>query len=109
MAYTPAQGDIIWINFSPQSGHEQMGRRPALVLSNNFFNQKTGLAIVCPITSKEKNYPLHVKINGCRKIEGYIMIEQVKSVDYTSREARFIEKVPEEVLEEVLARHSACF
>lgn len=107
--YTPAQGDIIWLNFTPQSGHEQMGKRPALVISNDFFNKQTGLTIVCPITSTKRNYPLHVKTEGCKKISGYIMVEQVKAVDYTSRKARFIEKAPAEVLAEVLARHSACF
>ncbi|MEW6243088.1 MAG: type II toxin-antitoxin system PemK/MazF family toxin [Bacillota bacterium] len=109
MSYTPAQGDIIWLNFTPQSGHEQAGKRPALVISNDFFNKQTGLAVVCPITSTQKNYPLHVKAEGCKKITGYIMVEQVRSVDYASRDARFIEKAPGGILAEVLARHAACF
>lgn len=108
-AYSPAQGDIVWLNFTPQSGHEQKGKRPALVISNDFFNKQTGLTIVCPITSTKRDYPLHVKAEGSNKISGYIMVEQAKAVDYTSREARFIEKAPAEILAEVLARHAACF
>lgn len=109
MTYTPAQGDIIWLNFTPQSGHEQAGKRPALVISNDFFNKQTGLAIVFPVTSTQKNYPLHVSTEGCKTITGYIMVEQVRAVDYASRNAQFIEKASAEVLAEVLARHTACF
>ena len=109
MTYIPAQGDLIWLNFTPRAGHEQMGKRPALVISNAFFNKQTGLAVVCPVTSARRNYPLHVKVEGLNKITGHVMVEQVKSVDYTAREARFIEKAPVAVLTEVLARHAACF
>lgn len=107
MALVPSQGDIIRLNFSPQSGHEQQGERPALVISNDFFNRKTGLALVCPITSTPRDYPLHVKLTGVR-INGFIMAEQVKSIDYLSRNAEFIEKASVAVLNEVLAKVSAC-
>lgn len=109
MGYTPSQGDIIWLNFSPQSGHEQKGKRPALVISNDFFNKRTDLSLVCPITSTKRDYPLHVEIHTCSKITGYVMVEQVKSVDCFSRHAEFIEKAPDELTQEVLARLYACF
>jgi len=108
MKYIPNQGDIIWLDFTPQSGHEQRGRRPAVVISNNFFNRRTGLSLVCPITSTRRNYPLHVDINGCRTVSGFVMVEQVKSVDYLSRNAEFIEKAPGELLSEVLSVFHAC-
>ena len=81
------------MNFTPQSVHEQRGKRPALVISNEFFNHKTGLSLVCPITSTRKAYPLHIELS-CAKINGFIMVEQIKSIDYHSRHAEFIEKAP---------------
>jgi len=73
----PAQGDLIWLNFTPQAGHEQMGKRPALVISNDFFNKQTGLAVVCPVTFTRRNYPLHVKVGSTGKITGCVMVEQL--------------------------------
>jgi mRNA interferase MazF len=108
MDFVPSQGDIVWLNFTPQSGHEQRGKRPALVISNEFFNRKTGLAFVCPITSTQKDYPLHVKLSPDMKISGFVMVEQVKSVDYHSRGVEFVEKAAPEILNEVLARLNAC-
>jgi len=108
MNYLPSQGDIVWLDFSPQSGHEQMGRRPALVISNDFFNHRSGLSLVCPITSSMKSYPLHVKMDGCRSISGSAMVEHAKSVDYQSRNAEFIEKAPDGLLHEVLSILHAC-
>lgn len=109
MGYTPSQGDIIWLNFNPQSGHEQKGKRPALVISNDFFNKRTDLSLVCPITSTKRDYPLHVEIHSCSKITGFVMVEQIKSVDCFSRCAEFIEKAPDELTQEVLSRLYACF
>lgn len=108
MGYIPNQGDIIWLDFTPQSGHEQMGRRPALVISNYFFNRQTELSLVCPITSTRRKYPLHVSIDRCKAISGFVMVEQVKSVDYQSRNAGFAEKAPEALLNEVLSILQAC-
>lgn len=108
MSYIPNQGDIIWLDFTPQSGHEQKGRRPALVISNYYFNGKTGLSLVCPITSTKRSFPLHVRIDSCREISGFIMVEQVKSIDYQSRNAEFAEKAPGELLNEVLSILYAC-
>lgn len=108
MRFIPNKGDLIWLDFTPQSGHEQKGKRPALVISNNFFNNKTGLAIVCPITSTKRDFPLHVEINSCRGISGFIMIEQVKSIDFTARNVEFIEQAPPPLVNEVLSRLFAC-
>jgi len=104
----PSRGDLIWLDFTPQSGHEQKGRRPALVISNDFFNSQTGLCIACPITSTVRAYPLHVPITGCQHISGFVMVEQVRSVDYLSRNAEFIEKASPELLHEVLSIVNAC-
>ena len=109
MSFTPSPGDIIWLDFSPQSGHEQKGRRPALVISNDFFNLRTGLALVCPITSKKKTYPLHVELTNTTKITGYIMVEHIKSIDFSARNGQLIERAPQKILDEVLSRLHACF
>lgn len=108
MSFIPNQGDLVWLDFTPQSGHEQKGKRPALVISNNFFNNKTGLAIVCPITSTKRDFPLHVEISNCKEISGFIMAEQVKSVDYTARNIEFIEQAPSLLVNEVLSKLFAC-
>ncbi len=99
--YTPGQGDIILMNFNPQSGHEQKGRRPALVVSNRVFNKLTNLALVCPITQTDRGFPLHVLLGTGLKTMGFVMCEQVKSLDMVAREARFVEKAPAEVIEQV--------
>lgn len=106
--YVPCKGDLIALSFNPQSGHEQKGRRPALVVSNTLFNQKVGLAIVCPITRTDRKYPFHVKIFEASTLNGFVMVDQVKSVDYNSRKAKFIEKASTELLNEVLAILDAC-
>ena len=101
--YVPNRGDVVWLNMNPQTGHEQAGRRPALVLSPKEYNKKVGLALFCPITSKEKGYPFEVKING-KKIEGVVLSDQIKSLDWTCREATLIEKIAEETLIEVVEK-----
>lgn len=99
--YIPQIGDIIILSFDPQSGHEQKGRRPALVVSNKIFNKNLGLAYACPITNTKRDFPFHIKVDS-KNITGYIMVEQLKSIDYNSRKIKFIEKVKQETLEEVL-------
>lgn len=99
--YVPDRGDIVWLQFNPQSGHEQAGQRPALTLSPKAYNQKVGLAIFCPITNQEKGYPFEVKAGGS-KINGVILADQVKSLDWSKREAEFIVKVPPIVINEVI-------
>ena len=107
-AYIPRQGDIIAITFDPQSGHEQKGRRPALVVSKDLFNRSTGLAIVCPVTNTTRGFPFHVPIPKGSKLTGFIMVEQVKSVDFRSRHAKRIEHGNEALLAEVLSILDAC-
>ena len=106
--YVPRKGDLIALTFDPQSGHEQRGRRPALVVSNDLFNRHTGLCIACPITHTRRDYPFHVSIPEGQAVTGFVMVEQVKSIDFRSRKARRIGKVPAQVLEEALSILDAC-
>jgi mRNA interferase MazF len=104
MAYIPDRGDIVWVTFNPQAGHEQAGRRPALVLSPVAYNAKVGLAILCPITSQIKAYPFEVLIPAGLKISGAILSDQVKSLDWRIRQAELICQLPAPVIDEVLQR-----
>ncbi len=106
--YIPKQGDIIAITYGPQSGHEQKGRRPALVLSKDLFNRSTGLAIVCPLTNTERGFPFHVPVPENSRLTGSIMVEQVKSVDFRTRRAKRIERASDELLANVLSILDAC-
>ena len=101
---TPAAGDIVWLTFDPQVGREQAGRRPALVLSPVSYNRKSGLAIVCPITSRLKGYPFEVQIPSGLPITGAVLADHVKSLDWRERRAERVGRVPPEVLAEVLDR-----
>ena len=107
-AYVPHKGAYVSVTFDPQSGHEQEGRRPALVVSNTAFNQRTGMAIVCPLTNTDRNFPFHVPVGGTAGITGFVMVEQVKSVDFRSRDAKRIGQASDAVLDEVLALLDAC-
>ena len=95
--YIPEQGDIIWLVFDPQAGHEQSGMRPALVLTPGEYNEKVGLGIFCPITRKVKGYPFEVEIKG--EIEGAILVDQIKSLDWRIRKAEYITHVDERIME----------
>lgn len=106
MKYVPNRGDIIWINFTPQAGHEQMGYRPALVLSPEKYNKKTGLAICSPITSNQKGYPFEVFLSG-KKISGVVLADHLKNVDWRARKAKFIEKASKKVVQECTLKISA--
>ena len=106
MAYIPNSGDIVWITFNPQAGHEQAGRRPALVLSPPAYNGKVGLAILFPITSQIKGYPFEVLIPDGLKISGAILSDQVKSLDWKARQAEFICKLPPATFNEVVQKLS---
>jgi mRNA interferase MazF len=106
--YVPQKGDFVTVTFDPQSGHEQRGRRPALVVSNSLFNRHTGLAIVCPLTNTERNFPFHVAIVNDPSVTGFVMVEQVKSIDFHARKAKRIGKASDSVLEEVLSILDAC-
>ena len=99
--YIPEQGDIVVLSFDPQSGHEQKGRRPAIIVSNKVFNQHLGLAFACPITNTKRDFPFHIKTQS-KNITGYIMCEQLKSIDYNSRKVKFIEKANQNIISKVL-------
>jgi mRNA interferase MazF len=107
-AFVPRKGDLIALSFDPQSGHEQSGRRPALVVSNDLFNQHTGLCIACPVTSTRRDFPFHVPLPDDGKVTGFVMVEQVKSIDYRARRAKRIGQAPAQVLDEVLSILDAC-
>lgn len=106
--YIPRKGDFIAVTFDPQSGHEQRGRRPALVISNDLFNKHTGLSIACPITRTRRDYPFHVAIPENQDVAGFVMVEQVKSLDFRARRARCIGRAPDQVVQEVLSLLDAC-
>lgn len=96
------QGDIIMVNFNPQKGHEQAGYRPALIVSNNFFNEKTNLVIACPITNTDNNFPLHVRLDERTEISGVILCEHVKTLDLKARGYRYVEKLPTDIFSTVV-------
>ena len=102
-AWIPKQGDLVALYFDPQAGHEQKGRRPALVVSKEAFNKGTGMAICCPITNTDRRMPFHVPIAGRTSLTGFVMCEQVKSLDFRSRGMKLIEQVPRDVLEDLLS------
>jgi len=102
--YVPDRGDIVWLQFNPQAGHEQAGQRPALVVSPKSYNQKVGLALFCPITSHIKGYPFEVVLSREGKASGAILSDQIKSLDWRVRQAKRISKAPKHVVKEVLAK-----
>ncbi|MFZ2959099.1 MAG: type II toxin-antitoxin system PemK/MazF family toxin [Candidatus Ozemobacteraceae bacterium] len=102
--YIPKRGDFIRLSFDPQAGHEQMGNRPALVISHTSFNQRMGFVFVCPITNSKWENPFYVAIPGEKNITGVIMADQLRSLDYRARKATFIGKCSNELFAEVLAR-----
>ena len=106
--YAPSKGDFIALTLDQQSGHEQRGRRPALVVSNDLFNQCTGLCVVCPITSTRRDYPFHVPIPDGQAVTGFVMVEQVRSIDFGARKAKRIGRAPDQVLDEALSILDAC-
>lgn len=108
MVYIPRKGDFVALNFDPQSGHEQKGRRPAIVISNTLFNHHTGLAMVCPVKNTNRNFPFHVEVPKTSSLSGFIMVEQVKSIDYRQRKIKFIESASVETIDEVLSILDAC-
>lgn len=106
MPYVPDRGDVVWVTLNPQAGHEQAGRRPALVLSPAVYNERAGLAIFCPITSQIKGYPFEVRIPEGLAVSGVILADQVKSLDWQEREAAYLCSVPASTLQEVLQKLS---
>lgn len=107
MAYVPERGDAVWLDFTPQVGHEQAGRRPALVLSTATYNGRVGLAVVCPITSQAKGFPFEVALPAGLSIRGVVLSDQARSLDWRGRQATFIGRIPPGVLDEVVAKLAA--
>ena len=105
--YVPRRGDLVWLHFNPQTGHEQAGRRPALVLSPERYNARVGLAILCPVTAQEKGYPFEVALPAGGDVAGVILSDQVKSLDWRARRAEHIASLPSRVTEEVLQKLGA--
>lgn len=107
MAYCPRQGDVVWLSFEPQAGHEQAGHRPALALSPESYNRKTGLALFCPLTSRVKGYPFEVPLPADLKVSGVVLSDQVKSLDWQARGAKFACKAPGAVVATVVGQLEA--
>ncbi len=103
-AYVPKRGDVVWITLNPQTGHEQAGRRPAVVLSPEEYNGKVGLAILCPVTNQIKGYPFEVRLPAELPVTGAILADQVKSLDWRVRNAELICALPKRVMSEVLQK-----
>ena len=103
-AYVPGRGDLVWLEFTPQTGSEQAGRRPALVISPRAYNAKVGLALFCPVTSRVKGYPFEVSLPEGSGVVGVVLADQLKSLDWRARKARLIERASPDVLEMVTAR-----
>ena len=102
--YVPDRGDLVWLTFDPQAGHEQAGRRPAVVLSPSHYNARAGLAVVVPVTRQEKQYPFEVLLPRGVAVRGVVLADQLKSVDWRAREAKRIAKLPEEIVSAILQR-----
>ena len=103
-SYVPERGDVIWLDFQPQAGHEQGGRRPAVVLSPRAYNGKVGLALLCPITRQAKGYPFEVKLPAGIEVTGVVLADNVKNLDWQARRAEFIYRLPAQVIEDIIAK-----
>ncbi|MCL1810041.1 MAG: type II toxin-antitoxin system PemK/MazF family toxin [Clostridiales bacterium] len=102
MPYYPKQGDIIILDFDPQTGHEQKGRRPGLIVSNSQFHKRTKMAMVCPITNSISRFPTHIALRDMADTGGEVMCEQVKCLDISARNAEYKESVSDEILDEAI-------
>ena len=102
--YTPDRGDLVWLDFNPQAGHEQAGHRPALVLSPKAYNQATGLALMCPVTGRIKGYPFEIVLPEGLKVSGAVLCDHVKNLDWRARSARFADNAPAALVADVRAK-----
>ena len=102
--YVPARGDLVWLQFNPQAGHEQAGLRPAVIISPGSYNRRVGLAICCPVTSQVKGYPFEVLLPEDLGVSGAILSDQIKSLDWRVRRAQRIGSVPDDVLQETVGK-----
>ena len=106
--YIPRQGDVIFLDFNPIKGHEQSGFRPAVVVSNNVFNQNTKMVMVCPITSNDKEFPTHYFLEDTLKIKGSVLCEHIRSIDYEIRNLKFVEKLSDNDFVSIITLLNAC-
>ena len=102
--YVPKRGDVVWLHFNPQMGHEQAGRRPAVVLSPESYNLKTSLALFCPVTNQVKGYPFETPLPAALPVGGVALCDQIKSLDWFARKAKFVCELPDETLAEIMAK-----
>lgn len=102
--YVPDRGDVVWLEFDPQAGHEQAGHRPAVVLSPRIYNQKSGLALFCPVTTRIKGYPFEVVLPPDLAVQGAVLCDQVKSLDWSARRSRLAVGLPQSVIDDILAK-----
>lgn len=106
--YIPKQGDVIFLNFNPTKDHEQAGFRQVVVISNNVFNQNTKMVMVCPITSNDKYFPTHYNLEDTKNIHGAVLCEHIRSIDYESRNVKFVEKLSDNDFLSVITLLNAC-
>ncbi len=104
MEYIPQRGDVVWLTFDPQAGHEQAGRRPAVTLSPRSYNDKVGLALFCPVTSQQKGYPVETRLPEGLPVSGVALCDQVKSLDWEIRQAQFVCRLPEATVADIMAK-----
>lgn len=104
MGYVPKRGDVVWLTFQPQAGHEQSGRRPAVVVSPAAYNGRVGLALMCPVTTQAKGYPFEVPIPDEIGVRGVVLADQPKSLDWQAREAEYIDHLPRDTMSEIVAK-----
>jgi len=102
--YVPDRGDVVWLQFNPRAGHEQSGRRPALVVSPRAYNKRVGLGLFCPVTSRIKGYPYEVVLPEGFSLSGAILADQIKSLDWRARAAERIGRAPDDVVDECLSK-----
>lgn len=106
--YIPKQGDVVFLDFNPTKGHEQSGFRPAIIISNNTFNEYTKMAMVCPITTNIKEFPTHYHLEDTKKIQGSVLCEHIRSIDYETRNLKFIEKLTDNDYISIITLLNAC-
>ena len=106
--YIPKQGDVIFLDFNPTKGHEQLGFRPVVVISNNIFNQNTKMVMVCPITSNDKYFPTHYNLEDTKNIHGAVLCEHIRSIDYESRNVKFVEKLSDNDFLSIITLLNSC-
>jgi mRNA interferase MazF len=105
--YAPERGDVVWLQFTPQAGHEQAGRRPAVTLSPRIYNEKVGLGLFCPVTSHIKGYPFEAQLPTGMPVGGVALCDQVRNLDWKTRNAQFICRLPEATVAEIIAKIQA--